>query len=194
MHDGVVQNWKGLDGDRPAFLTSADDEAYMLRRTAIVTEQCLHLFDLDASPPVCSVYSPFPSTYKVKMASASGQRKPISVTDAAWSPVLGKDPLPKELLYSRLYNRSSLVVMLKVAGTLYMCSQGPDIATAPGLHDVSQQEKLGLTFAAAEFLYSQQHGQKKKQTGAKRGRPASKPTGELYSLLLVVQASGCQPH
>ncbi|DBA79238.1 TPA: hypothetical protein ACH3X1_009052 [Trebouxia sp. C0004] len=53
------KNWKGLDGDRPAFLTSADDEAYMLRRTAIVTEQCLHLFDLDASPPVCSVYSPF---------------------------------------------------------------------------------------------------------------------------------------
>ena len=30
----------------------------MLRRAAIVTQQTLHLFDLDAKPPACKVYPP----------------------------------------------------------------------------------------------------------------------------------------
>ena len=33
----VVQNWAGLESEKPAFLGSPGDEDYMLRRAAIVT-------------------------------------------------------------------------------------------------------------------------------------------------------------
>ena len=109
-----------------------------------VTQQTLHVFDLDAKPPACKVFSHLPSTYKVKMDIA-GQRKTTSVKAAAWSLVLGKDPLPKEILFSRLYARSRVAVMLNKGGSLHTRSQHPDIATAHGLqYPSSDAQKLSL--------------------------------------------------
>lgn len=89
-----MQKWADLASEEPAFPGAPDDEDYMLRCAAVVTQQTLHAFDLDAKPPACKVFSHLPSTYKVKM-DITGQRKTTSVKAAAWSLVLGKDPLPK---------------------------------------------------------------------------------------------------
>ena len=121
-----VQNWARFESEKPAFLGSPGDADYMLRRAAIVTQQTLHVFDLDANPPACKVFSHLPSTYKVRV-DVAGQCKTTSVKTAAWSLVLGKDPLPKALLFSRLYARSSIVVMFREGGSLNIFSQHPDI-------------------------------------------------------------------
>ena len=161
----------------------------MLRRAAIVTQQTLHVFDLDAKPPACKVFSHLPSTYKVKVDIA-GQRKTTSVKTAAWSLVLGKDALPKPILFSRLHARSSIALMLREGGSLHIFSQHPDIATAPGLqYPSSDADRLSLTFGNAEYVQDQLPGKKRKPTGrprlppqpAKRGRPSTKQTGKLYT-------------
>ena len=183
-----MQNWAGLESEKPAFLVSADDEDYMLRRAAIVTQQTLHVFDLDAKPPACKVFSHLSSTYKVKVVVA-GQSKTTSVKTAAWSLVLGKDPLPKAILFSRLYARSSIAVMLREKGCLRIFNQRPDIATAPGLqYPSSDADRLSLAFGTVDYVQDQLPGKKRKPTGgpclpvqpAMRGRPSTKQTGELY--------------
>ena len=181
-----VQNWASLAVEKPAFLGSPDDQDYMLRRAATVTQQTLHVFDLDAKPPVCNIFSHLPSTYKVKV-DIGGQHKTNSMKTAAWSPVLGKDPLPKQLLLSGLYARSSTAVMLKEGGSLHICSQHLDIATAAGLQYPSlRSQELSLTFGTADYVQDQLPGRKRKLTGgprlppqpAKQGRPSTK-AGEL---------------
>ena len=183
-----MQNWARFESEKPAFLGSPGDADYILRRAAIVTQQTLHVFDLDANPPACKVFSHLPSTYKVRV-DVAGQRKTTSVKTAAWSLVLEKDPLPKALLFSRLYARSSIVVMFREGGSLNIFSQHPDIATAPGLqYPSSDADRLSLTFGAAEYVQDQLPGKKRKPSGrpslppqpAKRGRASTKQTGELY--------------
>ena len=153
----------------------------MLRRTAIVTEQWLHVFDVDAPTPKCSIYSPFTHSYKVKL-QLDGKVKTIPVKGAAWSPLLGKDHLPQPLLHSKLYSRPGVVVLLKHAGTYQLCSPRHDIITAPG-PSAPQLAKLGLVFAPVEYVKDSQPRQQGQQTRAKRGRPPG--SGSSKSLLAM---------
>ena len=43
-----MQNWAGLASEEP-------DEGYMLRCAGIVTQQTLHVFDLDAKLSICKI-------------------------------------------------------------------------------------------------------------------------------------------
>lgn len=190
----VMQNWASLAAEKPVFLGSPDDEDYMLRRAAIVTQQTLHLFDLDAKPPVCKVFPPLPSTYKAQM-QFDGHRKSTHVKTAAWSLVLGKDPLPKAIILSGLHTRVRTIVMLKEGGSMHVCRQRHDSVSAPGLQHLDDQKKLSLTFGTAEYVQDQLAGKKRKQSGPrlpsqppKRGRPSTKRTGELSTLL---QSGSC---
>ena len=141
----------------------------MLRRTAIVTQQT----------PKCSIYSPFTHLYKVKL-QLNGKAKTIPVKGAAWSPLLGKDPLLQPLLHSKLYSRVDVVVLLKRAGTYQLCSPRDDIITAPGT-SASQLAKLGLVFGPAEYVKDSQPRQQGQQTRAKRGRPPGSGSGKTPS-------------
>lgn len=151
----------------------------MLRRASIVTEQWLYVFDVDATPPNCSIYSPIPSPYKVTMEH-SGQRKSFNVKDAAWSRVLGKDSLPEAVLFPRLYARNNISMMLRSQGSYHICNPSVDMATAPGLQE-AQQRNLGLAFAAATTAKDQ----KNKQAGTKRAHPA-KQNGEFLAWPYIV--------
>lgn len=170
----ALQRWCVLKPSEIDCLRSADDEALMLRRTAIVTEQWLHVFDLDAATPKCSIYSPFPHSYKVKLQH-NNKVKNIPVKGAAWSPTLGKDTLPQSLLHSRLYSTANVVVMLKHAGTYQLCSPMHDIVTAPG-PTTSQLGNLGLVFGVADYVKDVQPRQQ--QPRAKRGRPPGRKSGK----------------
>ena len=80
------------------FIQSLEDDLAPLRAAAIASEHRLHIFDMDASPPVCHVLPPFQSSFKVKGTHrANGSNKLLPVKGSAWSPILGKDVLPKEL-------------------------------------------------------------------------------------------------
>ena len=156
----------------------ATDEDSSLRRASIVTEQWLYVFDLDGKP-TCKIFSPFASPYKVRLELDGRPSKSSQVKHAAWSRVLGKDPLPIVVLQSRLYATHNISVVLKSQGLYHVCKASSDIATAPGLQ-ATQQSELGLTFAAAVFTKAPQRGHNQRQAGAKRGRSA-RQNGTLLS-------------
>lgn len=166
----------------------ATDEDSSLRRASIVTQQWLYVFDLDGKP-TCKIFSPFASSYKVRLESDGQPCKSSQVKDAAWLRVLGKDPLPIAVLQSRLYSTHNISVVLKSQGLYHICNASPDIATAPGLQ-ATQQSELGLTFAAAVFTKAPQRGHSQRQAGVKRGRPA-RQNGTLLSCNQCSSAFAC---
>ncbi|KAL0018353.1 hypothetical protein WJX79_006177, partial [Trebouxia sp. C0005] len=165
-----AQNYSHLDPAGMDMFQQATDEDSSLRRASIVTQQWLYVFDLDGKP-TCKIFSPFASSYKVRLESDGQPCKSSQVKDAAWLRVLGKDPLPIAVLQSRLYSTHNISVVLKSQGLYHICNASPDIATAPGLQ-ATQQSELGLTFAAAVFTKAPQRGHSQRQAGVKRGRPA----------------------
>ena len=165
-----MQNWAHLDMEGMELFQRGDEDAAMLRRASIVAGQWLYLFDLDAALPQLSIFAPIPSSYKVTV-DPNGQRKSSQVKEAAWSRVLGRDALPSTLLYPALYATNNISVMLKRQHSYHIGTPSPDIATAPGLQP-AQQRQLGLVFVATDFTKDAQHGQRQKQAGSKRGRPA----------------------
>ena len=177
----AMQTNADLDPANAQIMENSTEEDKMLRRAAILTGQYVHLLDLEQSPPVCHVYPPWPNTFKVKMDSGKQQRsKSTTVKGAALSLVVGKDPLPNNLIQSSMYHRTQTAVMYKTSGSYYVCSrQAADRMTpAPGL-SASAQQAMGLTFVAAEYTQSQ-------PTAGKRGRPRKEAPGELHVW--------CNPH
>lgn len=169
--------------DNSPFIHGLVDGLAHLRAAAIATEHFVHVFDMDATPPVCHVFPPLETVFKAKgtYGRDNGSSKALQVPGSAWSPILGKDVLPKELQLSDMYARNKLAVLLKLNSTYHSCVKQSGQAAVPP----ADLKKLALTFMKVTYDKGKQPKQPKKAdqaptTGKKRGRP-----GELIFVDIV---------
>lgn len=173
----ALQHWGSQEVDEIPWVLDEEPER-SLRQTAIVTQQHLHVFDLDASPPVCSIYPPILQPYKARV-TVKGHTKTTAVKGAAFHRVLGKESLPLALLHSKLYSKSNTVVILKQGNMCHVCR--PTAAGQASGLDSAQQSMLGLAFWPVEYI---KPGPQPRPPGGKRGRPRSGQAGESPPALL----------
>lgn len=155
-------------------LSPTDRPLILVRAAAIATEHCVHVFDMDADPPVCHIFPPMESVFTAKgtYGRDNGSNKRLKVSSAAWSAVLGKDVLPKELQLSDMYARNKLVVLLKLDDSYHSCVKQSEQAGVPH----ADLKRLALNFMKITYDKGKQPKPPKpsKQaptTGKKRGRP-----------------------
>ena len=153
---------KGLDGE-------LDGDLVSLRAAAIASQKWLYVFDLDAIIPTCHVLSPFASAFKVKGSyRENGTKKARAINGAAWSPILGKDVLPKDLMDSNMYERKKMAVLLKTGNKYHGCMHKDDTdTTAP-----AELKAMAVTFVAVTCV------QQQLRQYVKGGKKHSRQTGE----------------
>lgn len=105
-----MQNYSHLDAAGMELIQQATDEESSLCHTSIVPER-LYVFRWQA---YMQKFFPFPGPFKDRLDLDGQPSKSAQVTDAAWSRVLGKDPLPKAVLQSRLYATHNISVGRRV--------------------------------------------------------------------------------
>ena len=169
--------------DNSSFIHGLDDGLAHLRATAIATEYFVHIFDMDATPPVCHVLPPLDTAFKAKgtFGRDNGNNKSLQVPGSAWSLILGKDVLPKEQL-SDMYARNKLAVLLKWDNVYHSCvKQAGQAVVLP-----ADLKKLSLYFMKITYDKGKQAKQTKQApaTGKKRGRP-----GEVRCIC-IIQVNG----
>jgi len=165
-----VQAWRtALDS---TFIQDLDDDLAPLRAAAIAVKHWLYVFDMDATPPACHVLSPFANSYKVTGSYRdNGSKKGRQITTSAWSPILGKDVLPKELQLSEMYGRNSLAVLTRLNGQynsqIHWSQQG-SVASAA-------LKKMSVSFVKITYA---EDTQPKQQSAAASGKKRKKETGQ----------------
>ena len=166
--------------DNSSFIHALDDGLARLRATAIATQYFVHVFDMDATPPVCHVLPPLDTAFKVKgtFGRDNGNNKSLQVPGSAWSPILGKDVLPKELQLSDMYARNKLAVLLKLDNVYHSCVKQSSQAVVPP----ADLKKLSLYFMKVTYDKGKQAKQTKQApaTSKKRGRP-----GEVRCICII---------
>ena len=107
--------------DNSPFIHELVDGLAQCCAAAIATEHVLHVFDMDATPPVC--LTTMETVFKANgtYGRDNGSSKTLQVPGSAWSPILGKDVLPKELQFSDMYARNKLAVLLKLDSNYHSC-------------------------------------------------------------------------
>lgn len=165
-----------------------EDKLCSLRAAAVATELWLHIFDMDATPPVCHVLPPWSRTFKVKgsFVQNNGSKKAVNIAGSAWSPILGKDVLPKELQFSDMYHRSKMAVLLKSEGIHHSCVLQSGQQQLPA----SELNRMAITFVKIEYVEGKQPKQPRQApaTGKKRGRPG-KLSFSSYDIDLLKRAA-----
>ena len=153
------------------FAQLAGDVLVPLRAAAAATHHWLHVFDMDANPPVCHVLPPWLKEFDVKgtFKRQNGSKKKVHVTGSAWSPILGKDVLPKQLEFSGMYDRNKVAVLLKQEGIYHSCV----LMSGQKAVSAAELKKMSITFVTLTYVESRsaKKGRQPAQPGRKRGRP-----------------------
>ena len=157
------------------FIKGLDGDLVPLRAAAIASQYWLYVFDLDATIPACHVLSPFASAFKVKGSyRENGTKKARAINDAAWSPILGKDVLPKDMVDSNMYSRKKMAVLLKTGNKYHSCVHKADSdTTAP-----ADLKAMAVSFVAVTCIPQQL------RQYVKGGKKHSRQTGKVQYLQL----------
>ena len=151
------------------FIADLQDDLQPLRAAAVAAQHYVHVLDMDAVSPVCHVLPPFQSNFKVKgvFSKDNGSSKKLSVDSSAWSPILGKDVLPRQLLLSNVYGRFKLAVLLK-SNQLWHSS-----VPQAGQHQLpaSQLKSMAVSFVSITYEEGRQKAEQPATAKKKRGRP-----------------------
>ena len=110
------------------------------------------MFDLDAIIPSCHVLSPFANAYKVKSSyRENGTKKARAIIGAAWSPILGKDVLPKDLMDSNMYDLKKMAVLLKTGNKYHSCIHKDDTDTTTP----AELKAMAVSFVVVTYIPEQ---------------------------------------
>ena len=98
----------------------------------------------------------------------NGTKKARAINGAAWSPILGKDVLPKDLMDSNMYERKKMAVLLKTGNKYHGCIHKDDTdTTAP-----AELKAMAVTFVGVTCI------QQQLRQYVKGGKKHSRQTGE----------------
>ena len=155
---------------RTPFIHSLEDDGLVtLRAASIATKHWLHVFDMDATVPACHVFPPFTNPFKVKGSyRENGTKKARPVQSSAWSAILGKDVLPRDLVMSDMYGRKKLAVLLKSNNMWHSCVVQPDTAPVPA----ADLKKMAVSFVI--ITYDEDKHKRAATTGKKHGKQSGK--------------------
>ena len=136
-------------------------------------QQQICYFDLSLQQPVCEMFPLIrQDSFRVLLAQ-QGQQKPLEVTNRpSLTAILGKDPLPQQLLSRSSTPSHSFAILVKQEGTFFVYKRRRSFTSQPQLSEAVKDE-LGIKFQSITF------------EAASKKRPA---TGSLSGLHTALSA------